>query len=263
MALQNLPNELLLLIASNLKTEADINSLSQVNHGVHTTIDPYLYEQNVDNSNSSALIYAARTGHLLTACKALQAGAEFNDKSYAYYDVCAISEAARNVSLEVLKLLLDHTASTSSDFTLSAIRQTYSGWTPLLLAATYGHAEVAHLLLDNGMDPNASDSSFRTPLYMACLEGHAAVVNVLLENPNTRVNPLDKSDYIPLYEAVFRGNVGIAAALLAHGAHVSPTEEGGWTPLHSVMIRKNVEMLRLFDGRQDVDLPFRDKAPLQ
>lgn len=40
MALQNLPNELLLLIASNLKTEADINSLSQVNHGVHTNIDP-------------------------------------------------------------------------------------------------------------------------------------------------------------------------------------------------------------------------------
>ncbi|OJJ78618.1 ankyrin repeat domain-containing protein [Aspergillus glaucus CBS 516.65] len=191
MALQNLPNELLFLIASNLKTEADINSLSQVNHGVHTTIDPYLYEQNR------------------------------------------------------LKLLLDHTASTSSDFTLSAIRQTYSGWTPLLLAATYGHAEVARLLLDNGMDPNASDSSFRPPLYMACLEGHAAVVNVLLENPNTRVNPLDKSDYIPFYEAVFRGNVGIAAALLAHGAHVSPTEEEGWTPLHS--------LVRLLVGRQEVN----------
>lgn len=202
-------------------------------------------------------------GTFLTACKALQAGAEFNDKGYAYYDVCAISEAARSGSLEALKLLLDHAVSTSSDFTLSAIKQTYSGWTPLLLAATYGHAEVARVLLDNGLDPNVSDSSFRTPLYMACLDGYAPVVDVLLENPNTRVNPLNKSDYIPLYEAVFRGDVGIAAALLAHGAHVKPTEEWGWTPLHSATIRKNVEMLRLFDGRRDLDLPSRDKSPLQ
>jgi len=108
MALQNLPNELLFLIASHLKTEADISSLSQVSHGVHTTTDPYLYEQNVDNSKGSALIYAACTGHLSTAYKALQAGAEFNDKSYAFWDACAISEAARNGSVEVLKLLLEH-----------------------------------------------------------------------------------------------------------------------------------------------------------
>jgi len=39
---------------------------------------------------------------------------------------------------------------------------------------------------------------------MACQEGHAAAVDALLVNPKTRVNPLNKSDYTPLYEAVRR-----------------------------------------------------------
>lgn len=70
---------MLLLIASHLETEIDINSLSQANRRLHNTLDSHLYKQNAKKSNGSALSYAALYGKPLTACKALDAGADISN----------------------------------------------------------------------------------------------------------------------------------------------------------------------------------------
>ena len=53
--------------------------------------------------------------------------------------------------------------------------------TPLHLAATYDHLDIAEVLLDEGADPRSVSNDGTTPLHEACLEGNTAIVSVLLE----------------------------------------------------------------------------------
>jgi ankyrin repeat protein len=56
------------------------------------------------------------------------------------------------------------------------------GSTPLYMAAVQGEAEIAHLLLEAGADPNkeSAGESEGTPLCAAASWGHAEVVRLLL-----------------------------------------------------------------------------------
>ena len=53
--------------------------------------------------------------------------------------------------------------------------------TPLCEASAYGHTEVARLLLQNGADPEKTDTSGLTPLYWASIGGHKGVTELLLD----------------------------------------------------------------------------------
>ena len=54
------------------------------------------------------------------------------------------------------------------------------GWTALMLAAVFGHSEIAEMLLAAGANPNARDKDGWTALMMAGNEGYSEVVKVLL-----------------------------------------------------------------------------------
>ena len=54
--------------------------------------------------------------------------------------------------------------------------------TSLHLAAEYGHAEVAELLLSHSAEVDAKDRSGRTALHWAALTGHRDVAEVLLSH---------------------------------------------------------------------------------
>ena len=56
-------------------------------------------------------------------------------------------------------------------------------WTPLHLAARYGHKEIVEYLVEKGADVNAKDKEGWTPLHFAAQEGHTEIVewqNLLL-----------------------------------------------------------------------------------
>ena len=53
--------------------------------------------------------------------------------------------------------------------------------TCLILAARNGHADVAHLLLDEGADPNLADKHRSTPVHWAAFKGHQDVAQLLLD----------------------------------------------------------------------------------
>src|SRR5919206_524002 len=55
------------------------------------------------------------------------------------------------------------------------------GWTPLLWASWFGHADVVKLLLAHGADVNARDKDTDTALMKAATQGHADVVQMLLD----------------------------------------------------------------------------------
>jgi hypothetical protein len=55
------------------------------------------------------------------------------------------------------------------------------GWTPLHYAAAFGYADVARLLLERGADPSIKDDKGRTPLDVARERGYEEVVRVIEE----------------------------------------------------------------------------------
>jgi ankyrin repeat protein len=87
------------------------------------------------------------------------------------------------------------------------------GFTPLGLAAFFGHFEAARLLLDSGADPRQAARN------------------------GTRV--------APLHSAVAGGNVEVVRELLARGADVHARQDGGYTALHGAAVEGSEEMVRL------------------
>ena len=73
----------------------------------------------------------------------------------------------------------------------------HCGYTPLHLAARYGHHQLATLLIRKGARVDDQDCSGATPLHLAALYGFADTVNVLL-NMNATVEMKDKNGKTPL-----------------------------------------------------------------
>lgn len=140
----------------------------------------------------------------------------------------------------VLALLLDAGADINA--------RTNFGSTPLIIAAKYGYAGCAVLLIDRGGDVlnlNARAGNGQTALHEAAKHGHAAIVRLLLQagaRPMIRTNLGE----LPFHLAYDAGHKPCAALLLAAmlepwrpcsspGGRASFSRPGNWsTPLVSL-----------------------------
>jgi uncharacterized protein len=79
----------------------------------------------------------------------------------------------------------------------------YDGWTPLHLAAFFGHLEAARLLLDAGADVHAISRNglTNTPLHAATAGKHSDVALLLLSAGAAR-DAVDAGGYTPLQIAI-------------------------------------------------------------
>jgi hypothetical protein len=96
------------------------------------------------------------------------------------------------------------------------------GWHALHIAACMGFAEVAHLLLAYGADPNVRQVHSRsepgfTPLYIATRNGHIPVARLLIaRGADPRV--ANDGGAAPVHVAAEAGNIDALKLLLEHGA---------------------------------------------
>jgi ankyrin repeat protein len=130
-------------------------------------------------NGESPLMAALYRGHADIVDALIDAGAEI--------DVFAAAATGR----------LDDLRRTVNERTLNALA--YDGWTPLHLAAFFGHLEAAKLLLESGADVRtvSHNAMKNTPLHAATAGRHADVALLLLEqgaNPTT----VDAGGYTPL-----------------------------------------------------------------
>jgi len=117
------------------------------------------------------------------------------------------------------------------------------GWTPLHLAAFFGHAELAKVLLDEGarIDAVSKNAMKNTPLHAAAAGGKTALVLLLLRrgaDPNVRQD----GGWTALHSAAQAGNREMVEALLANGANINVRASNNQCPLD----------LALMAGRQEV-----------
>lgn len=106
------------------------------------------------------------------------------------------------------------------------------GWTPLHLAAFFGHAKIAELLLTHDADPAARsrNSNGNTPLHAALAGNHKMVAGLLIGR-GADVNAADAGGWRPLHLAAANNNLDAMRALIAQGADVAAQNNEGRTPL--------------------------------
>ena len=117
------------------------------------------------------------------------------------------------------------------------------GFTPLGLAAFFGHADAVKVLLDHGASVDAKDQSRfgNTALDAAVAANHAEVARVLLA-AGAGANVRDAADYTPLHKAAQNGNLELVRLLVEHGADVSAVREGGSTALDEATTKGHPEV---------------------
>ena len=113
----------------------------------------------------------------------------------------------------------------------------HCGTTPFLLAARYGHIEVASLLLRYGAKCDDKDCQGATVLHIAACHGHYDLIRWLIsQRTSLHLNMKSKNLSTPLHSsAICKINRDIKP-LLDMGANIYETDENGMTPLHYTVI---------------------------
>ncbi len=117
------------------------------------------------------------------------------------------------------------------------------GWTPLHLAAFFGHPDLANALLDRGADVNSRSTNAmkNTPLHAAAAGGQLALVELLLKR-GADPNATQDGGWTALHSAAQSGNQPMLELLIANGADVNARAANQQAPLD----------LALMQGRQNI-----------
>ncbi len=128
------------------------------------------------------------------------------------------------------------------------------GWTPLHLAAFFGHFHAAQVLLESGAEVSAfsRNDHENTPLH-AALAGRRFDVAKLLLAYRATVKVGDAAGWTPLHHAADAGEREMVLMLLKQGADVNARSKDGETPL-TLALRKGcgdvAAMLREHGGTE-------------
>ncbi|XP_067623053.1 ankyrin-1 isoform X2 [Eurosta solidaginis] len=135
--------------------------------------------------------------------------------------------------LECVRILITHGA------TLDAVNS--DGCTPLHVGVA--HAEVAHILLKHGANPNLKTlNTGETALHLAIRNRSTAVINIIMQT-NANINETDDIDQTPLMSAIANDLDGVATMLIERGARINLQDKEGRTALYYAVLQNNVPLV--------------------
>ena len=117
--------------------------------------------------------------------------------------------------------------------------------TPLIQAATSGHANVLSILIEKGAAVNKrAPSNGYTALHAAAEYGHREIAICLLDH-GAIVNAQDIEGFTPLLNAAQEGHLPLVKLLIIRGADLNLANTEGSTPLHLAVIDGYLEKAKL------------------
>ena len=135
----------------------------------------------------------------------------------------------------------------------------YDGWTAITRAVAGGHVEMLKALLKKSkVDVNAQYGNNNTLLSLAVLNGHIDVVKILLEQPGINVDFQNVDGETALQVATFHGYIDIVEALLEKGADPCLADNENETAVEYSAIEGRIEILRIFLEKKDIDVNAQD-----
>ncbi|XP_057688557.1 histone-lysine N-methyltransferase EHMT1a isoform X2 [Corythoichthys intestinalis] len=130
--------------------------------------------------------------------------------------------------------------------------------TPLHAAATEGHEEICHMLIQAGANLEMLDEEQRTPLMAACVNNQLETVKYLIR-AGAAINHKDSMGFTCLHLASKLGHYYVVQHLLSKTSkYINCQDVGGWTPITWAIEykRENVFYLLLAKG---ADVNIRDR----
>ncbi|KAM3333574.1 hypothetical protein ACQJBY_028577 [Aegilops geniculata] len=192
-----------------------------------------------NEAGETPLLAAAEKGHLEVVVELLRHldSQGVAAKNRSGYD--ALHVAAREGHHAVVQEMLRHNRMFAKTFGPA-------NTTPLISAATRGHAEVVKLLLeqdDFGLGEMAKDNG-KNALHFAARQGHMEIVEALLEKDPQLARRNDKKGQTALHMAVKGTNCDVLRALVdADPAIVMLPDKNGNTALHVATRKKRAEIV--------------------
>ncbi|HEX3703185.1 MAG TPA: ankyrin repeat domain-containing protein [Vicinamibacterales bacterium] len=175
-------------------------------------------------ANPALVTARARTGESAILTAVYHQQKEIANLLVARGAPLTIFEACAAGELERVERLLD-------DDGLAVAAYSDDGWTPLHLAACFGHTKIAEVLLARGADARARsrNPTGNTPLHAALVKNHTMVAGLLL-GASGDVNAADAAGWRPLHLAAANSNIELMTLLIAQGADVNAPNGEGLTP---------------------------------
>lgn len=228
MALQSLPNELLLMIAEYLSPN-DIKHLIETSKQLSIIMKPLLDQIAMqDKEGLTSLCWASQHGHASLVSLLLRMGADITVPS-GRFEGTPLQWATFFSQETIVHLLLAYNANPMARDRFGAT---------VLHSALHSNEHTIRLLLEHGADPNALDIDNETPLHYAAFRGNAEMIRLLLEH-GADVNARNADGEVPLHHAVdIDGKASLGEQrealkmLLGAGGDIHARDYMGRMPLH-------------------------------
>jgi uncharacterized protein len=186
-----------------------------------------------DQQGLSAVIQARYHGREEIVAALLRAGPELD-----VFDAAAIGGVDR------VRELLEREPELVSAFSAD-------GFTPLHLAAFFGHLDVAQLLVERGADIEAvaRNPMQVMPLHSAAAGRHLEIARLLVGR-GADVNAAQERGFTPLHAAAQNGDMGLLRLLLDRGAEPEQAAADGRKAADFAVENGHQEVLTLLGGRE-------------
>lgn len=194
-----------------------------------------------DENGNTPLILATTNNHEDLVEYILTKPVNINKQNLRFLEA-PIHKATENGNLTIVKGLV----AAGADISLMS----YDAQTPLVIAVCGGHLELVKFFLEEGCDPNGSQTpALESLLHLAAERGYYDI-SVELIDAGVNVNHEDITETTPLQCAASNGHVNIMKLLLNAGADINGSCKDH-TVLHSACLGGSVECVDLILKHKD------------